>query len=89
MNYVEIYKLQNDGEQKLVVTCRLIGGEVRCEGNQVFIQNLEKKGIRDYSMPEESAFLYPKDGMKFLENLKFAFQSGYLAATDVKESKQE
>ena len=86
MKFVKIYKLENNGEQKVIVTCSLTDDGVICEGDKVFIQNLEKGGISDYSNEALGANLFPKDGIKFLENLKFAFKSGYLVATDIQES---
>jgi hypothetical protein len=68
MPFVEIYKLQNDGSQKIIATCRLVGDVVECEGDGVFVNNLSKEGIYNYSAPEKS-MLFPKDGMKFLEQL--------------------
>lgn len=85
MKFVEIYKTQNDGSQSVLATCKLIGNIVMCEGDKVFIENLEKEGIFDYLQPETKIKLFPKDGIKFLENLKLAFKSGYLNASGVKE----
>lgn len=87
MKLVQIYKLQNNGDQKVIATCKLANSIVVCDGNPIFIKNLEKNGIRDYSSADLKADkLFPKDGIKFLENLKFAFRSGYLVATDIQES---
>lgn len=84
MKFVEIYKIENDGSQKVVATCKLTGKKIECEGDKVFIENLKIQGIPDYSSkPEKNIF--PEDGIKFLENLKFAFKSGYLNASDIKE----
>ena len=87
MKFVQIYKLQNDGDQRVIATCKLLDSRVICDGDPVFIKNLEHDGIRDYSNKELGADkLSLKDGIKFLENLKFAFKSGYLVATDIQES---
>lgn len=87
MKIVQIYKLQNNGAQKVIATCKLTDSGVVCDGNPIFIKNLEKDGVRDYSSADLKANkLFPKDGIKFLENLKFAFKSGYLVATDIQES---
>jgi len=86
MSYVEIYKLQNDGSQKVIATCRLVAGVVECEGDDVFLENLTKEGIHDYFSSEVNA-IFPKDGIKFLEQLKFNFKSGYLNASEVKDDK--
>ena len=86
MKHVDIYKLQNNGEQKIIATCSLRGnGLVVCEGNPIFIKNIEKDGILDYDNLEARTKLFPKDGVGFLENLKHAFRSGYLVATDIQE----
>ena len=85
MPLVEIYKLQNNGDQKVIVKCTLNAGSVLCEGDPVFVENLNKTGIRDYSDSSGAKKLFPKDGRKFLENLKYAFKSAYLSATDVEE----
>ena len=85
MEYIEIYKLQNDGSQKVLAVCKLVEGEVVCEGEEVFVQNLKNEGIFDYksqSQPREK--LFPKDGRKFLEQLRFNFKSGYLNASEIK-----
>jgi hypothetical protein len=84
MQYVEIYKLQNDGTQKVAVTCRLSdAGIVLCEGEEPITGNLIAKGIDDYSGGDGSK-LFTTDGLKFLEQLKNNFKSGYLMASEVK-----
>lgn len=83
MPYVEIYKLKNDGSQEVIATCKLVGKIVQCEGDKIFMENLEKDGIRDYSDEANTKKLFTRDGMKFLEKLKFNFKSGYLNASDI------
>lgn len=88
MKYVEFYKLQNDGSQKVIATCYLNDhGEVECEGDIKLANNLKEDGIKDYSNADGvvSSKIFFKDGLKFLEQLKFNFTSGYLNASDVKE----
>ena len=86
MKRVEIYKLQNNGEQIVIAGCYLNdNGLVVCEGSSVFVKNLEQEGIFDYDNIGVRSKLFPKDGIRFLENLKHAFRSGYLIATDVQE----
>ena len=83
MEYAEIYKLQNNGSQKVLAVCKLVGDEAVCEGDEIFVKNLNQGGIFDYTTePKEKIF--PKNGRKFLEQLKFNFKSGYLNASDVK-----
>lgn len=83
MKYVEIYKLQNHGSQKVLAVCKLVGEEVVCEGDKTFVKNLNQEGIFDYAT-ESKEKIFPKDGRKFLEQLKFNFKSGYLNASDIK-----
>ena len=81
---VEIYKIQNDGSQTTVVACKLVGEIVTCEGEPVLVSGLEQEGIWDYSKtPPQKVF--PKDGLAFLDRLRFTFKSGYLNASEVKE----
>lgn len=84
MELVEIYKLQNDGSQKILAVCKLVGEEVVCEGDEIFIKNLNQEGIFNYTT-ESREKVFPKDGRKFLEQLKFNFKSGYLNASDIKK----
>ena len=85
MPKVEIYKLNNDGSQTVIATCKLEDDKVVCKGeNKVFIENLTKDGITDYSGDERKT-LFLKDGLKFLEQLQYNFKSGYLNASEVKE----
>lgn len=84
MSFVEIYKLQNDGSQTVLATCALSGESVKCQGDEIFVKNLEQEGIRDYTS-ETAEKLFPKDGLKFLEQLQNNFKSGYLNASEVKE----
>ena len=84
MKYVKIYKLKNDGSQETIVICRLINNEVQCEGDDLFIADLKNKGILDYSQPQRQALFF-KDGLHFLEQLKYNFKSGYLNASEIEE----
>ena len=82
--YVEFYKLRNDGGQKVIAICRLReDGSVTCEGDITLVKNLEDNGVVDYSDTDRKG-LFLKDGLKFLEQLKFNFTSGYLNASEVK-----
>lgn len=83
MQFVEIFKLKDDGSQEILATCRLSKDRVLCEGNEVFIKNIEQEGIVDYSQsPNQKIFF--KNGIKFLEQLQYNFKSGYLNASKVK-----
>ncbi len=85
MKYVEIYKLQNNGDQKVVLKCFLRGENVEFEGEgEQLAKNLITDGIKNY-LEESIEALYPKDGLKFLQNMMYNFTSGYLNASDVLE----
>ena len=86
MSFVEFYKLNNDGTQKVIAACRFKDGLVACEGDMVFIGNLRDQGVNDYNNPKGDKIFF-KDGIKFLEHLKFNFNSGYLNASEVKNDK--
>lgn len=82
--YVEIYKLEKDGTQRKIAACYLYPGssKVECKGEKWLVSALSNKGIRNYLQGKKEK-VFPKDGIKFLENLKNHFKSGYLNATDV------
>lgn len=84
MKFVEIYKIQNDGTQRVIAVCKLVSEAVVCEGEKPLIENLER-GILDDSK-DALKKLFPKDGISFLERLPFVFTSGYLNASEVKEA---
>lgn len=84
MKFVEIYKIQNNGSQRVIAKCKLVDEIAICEGDKVFVENLENEGVWDYSkklFPK----IFPKDGINFLEALRFNFKSGYLNASEIKE----
>jgi len=84
MKFVEIYKIKNDGSQRVIASCGLVGETIVCQGEKVLIENLERDGIWDDSQTPPQK-LFPKDGIRFLERLRFSFTSGYLNASEVKE----
>jgi len=86
MKYVEIYKLENDGEQKVVLVCFLRDdGTVKLKGSgEQLAKNLEEAGIKNY-LSKTPETLFPKDGLPFLQNLSHYFTSGYMNASEVKE----
>jgi len=85
IQFVEIYKTQNDGSQAVIAVCHLADGKVVCEGEAAFIANLENKGISGNPQDCGTPKIFPRDGIKFLEGLRLAFKSGYLSASAVKE----
>ncbi len=85
MKYVEIYKLTNTGDQNVILKCFLKDNMVVFEGEHIQLaKNLEDRGISDNE--DKTLILYPKDGLRFLENLKYHLTSGYLNASEVKEA---
>lgn len=85
MKYVELYKLENGGSQRVALRCRLEGARAICEGDPALKANLEAEGIEDFGTPGGPQ-LFPKDGLRFLEQLASNFSSGYLNASEVKDS---
>lgn len=84
MKFVELYETQNNGSQRVVAVCTLADTGVLCTGDEVLVENLAQDGIWDDSQtPPQKVF--PQDGIRFLERLRFAFKSGYLNASEVKE----
>ena len=84
MKFVELYRLENDGSQTVVLRCRLEGETVVFDRSSSLGTYLEKEGIKNRENPE-ALFLFPKDGLRFLEQLSYNFSSGYLNASEVKE----
>jgi hypothetical protein len=84
MKYVEIYKLGNDGSQKVTLRCFLNdAGIVEITGeNEQLAKNLVRAGIKNY-LQETPKTLFPTNGLHFLQNMKYYFTSGYLNASDV------
>lgn len=87
--FVELYELDYDANQKKIATFKLLDGEsgvveIDGEHNHYVLEGIKGEGIFDYKYARPGK-LYPNDGMKFLENLKYHFRSGYLLATDVEK----
>ena len=84
MKKVIIYSLKENGEQQLEVECSLINNVVEISGNDSLKDKLVNDGIKDYNSKVDS-FLFPKDGIIFLKQLRYNFRTAYLSATDVIE----
>ncbi len=89
LHYVELFELGQDAQQKKIATFNLPeedGTVVEVDGDHhhPVVEGILEEGIFDYKYARPGK-LYPRDGMNFLENLKYHFRSGYLLATDVKE----
>lgn len=79
---VRIYQLDEEGSQTAIATCVLHEtGDVVCSGDENIAAYLND-GIRDFGTGKA---LYPKDGLRFLQNLKNNFTNGYLNASDVSD----
>ncbi|HEY4474506.1 MAG TPA: hypothetical protein VJC06_01115 [Candidatus Paceibacterota bacterium] len=88
LHFVELFELDRDANQKKIATFRLTeeSGIVEIDGDHShrIVEDIKGEGIFDYKYARPGK-LYPNDGMKFLENLKYHFRSGYLLATDVEK----
>ena len=84
MKFAEIYKLQDDGSQQIIAICELIDEKVVCRGNKNYVESFKRDGVVDRSKTPFKKF-FPKDGLAFLEILKFLFKTAYLNASDVME----
>ena len=82
MAKVEIYKLNDDGSQSVIATCRLVNNKVVCYGYKSLDDYLSNVGIYDYSTTPPQQ-IFPSHGSKFLQQLKYNFSSGYFNATEV------
>ncbi len=86
--FVELFELDHDANQKKIATFKLIeeSGVVEIDGDHehAIIKGIQWEGIFDYKYARPGK-LHLYDGMKFLENLKYHFRSGYLLATDVEK----
>lgn len=79
MRKIEIYRTEEDGEQRLLVTCTYNGAEVKLDGEKYFVDHLTNNGQKDRTGKRT---VYPKDGETFLDTLKSNLDSPYLAAVE-------
>jgi hypothetical protein len=68
-----------DKPPRVLARCRLVGGEVKFEGDEDFIKNLLQE---DFSL--NGKLVSPKDGREFLEAIKVKYRNPYLLGRDVK-----
>ena len=82
MKKVILYEIDdNDYSMKPICEFGLVDGEVKIvKGGEIrgILQDMER-GI----MGEDEKLLYPKDGIKFLARLKYAYSGSYLRAGDI------
>ena len=65
-----------------------VDGTVIFDGKKITFKDLSPPKIHNlekFSILIGNKAFYPKDGLEFLENLKFAFSGTMLRATDVEE----
>lgn len=84
MKIVEIYKTNIDGHQDKIAIFKLTdeSSVALGEGDSSLIKEITEYGINDYTN-KSGRRLFPQDGIIFLTNLKFAFKSGYLMASEI------
>ena len=84
MKYVGIYDVTDTGSE-------LRGIIVLTDGNEIKFLNLSEAFVEDavqYGIVGKLGKRYfPKDGLAFLENLKYEYHGSRMYASDVKESK--
>lgn len=76
---VKFLETNDDGTQS-------VAGTVMFDGGEVTFQDISPPNIRYFERTGiliGSKTIYPKDGLKYLENLKFAFSDSRFRATDV------
>jgi len=85
MSKVNLYKLNNNAKQELVLTFSLENNQVIMRGSATkLIEKIQREGIIDYTSKFQLP-IFSDDGLKFLEQLKYNFKTAYLMATDVLE----
>lgn len=87
--FVDLYELDQNAKQRKIATFLMNEDEpdrVEIDGDHSHpvLENIRGEGIFDYKNARPGK-LYPYDGIRFLENLKYYFRSGYLLATDVQK----
>lgn len=87
--YVELFEVIGGSELKKIATFNCeeesngsVSVEVECQHPAV--ESIMSEGIYDHKEAKPGK-LYPTDGMRFLENLKYNFKTDGLMATDVQK----
>ena len=82
MKVVHIYEIQDDGTNRVIMTVKLVGKSCRFDGGRFFAKELKDKGIYLYNDGEHK-YLYPKDGLEFMEALSTHYSGSRVWASDV------
>lgn len=87
--YVELFEIVGGSELKKIATFNYEEGtsgsvEVEVVCQHPAIESIINEGIYDHKESKPGK-LYPSDGLRFLENLKYNFKSDGLMATDVQK----
>ena len=81
MKRVKLLRIRGDGVQDHFAT-------VLFDGKQMTYDGLSTNTIRDfekYGINAKDEILYPNDGLKFLEGLKYEFSGSIIRATNVED----
>ena len=82
MKIVEVYENRDDGTDRVIMTVKLVGKSCRFDGGRFFAKELKDKGI--YLLDDgEHKYLYPKDGLEFMEALSTHYRGSRVWASDV------
>jgi len=84
MKIVHIYETQDDASQTIVCTVKLVSNQVRFMGKygKIYKRDLQENGIYLYNDGEHK-YLYPKDGLEFMEALSTHYSGSMVRASDV------
>jgi hypothetical protein len=83
MKYVEVYKLDENGNQQVVAVCKLIENKVQCQGEKALVSKLVSKPL--ILQGDKIKQVSPKDGELFLHALSQTFDSGYYQSSNILE----
>jgi hypothetical protein len=84
MKVVHIYETEDDASQTIVCTVKLVDNQVKFTGQsgKYYKEALQDNGI--YLLDEgEHKYLYPKDGLEFMEALSTHYRGSKVRASDV------
>jgi len=84
MKIVHIYETQDDASQTITCTVKLVGNQVKFTGQygKYYKEDLQENGI--YILDDgEDKYLYPKDGLEFMEALSTHYSGSAVRASDV------
>ena len=82
MKIVEVYETRDDGTDRVIMTVKLVGKLCRFDGGRFFAKELKDNGIYLYNDGEHK-YLYPKDGLEFMEALSTHYRGSRIRASDV------